>query len=257
VSAPAVVLLHAFPLDHRLWQPQADRLRSAGARVVVPDLPGFGGDPLPASEPSLDVVAELLLAELDSLGIDECVLGGSSLGGYVTMALLRRRPRIARAVVLSGTKATADNDEARANRVRLARMVLDLPSECGRILEQAVLPGLLGSTSFATRPGVVAEVRSWLNAASADTVAWYQRAMAARPDSLATLAGIDAPALVVWGEEDALSSRSEQELMVDAMDECELALIEGAGHLSGVERPDAVSAIIDDFVQSVTGPRPS
>ncbi len=247
MTGPPIVLLHAFPLDHRLWEYQATHLAALGFDVIVPDLPGFGGTALPDAAPSLQVIADIVLAQLDEHGIDRCVLGGVSLGGYVAMAILRQRPDLATGVVLCGTKATADGDQARANRERLAQLVLDTPHDCARILEQAVLPGLLGDTSRADRPDVVATVREWLADAPADTVAWYQRAMALRPDSMDVLAGLDVPALVIWGPEDALSPRAEQDLMIDALIDGRLVLIESAGHLALIERPDAVSEAIADF----------
>jgi len=247
----SVVLLHAFPLDHRLWQRQADDLIGAGFTVVAPDLPGFGGTGLPDSAPSLYLVADLVLADLESRGIDRCILGGVSLGGYVAMAILRKRPELAAAVVLCGTKATADGDAARENRERLAALVM--AGDCVRILEQAVLPGLLGSTTHAMRPEVVSEVRGWLRDSPAETVAWYQRAMAGRADSLSVLASLDVPTLVLWGEEDALSAHAEQDLMLGALVAGELAVIPEAGHLAGVERPDVVSATILRFAESVRG----
>lgn len=250
-EGPAVVLLHAFPCDGRMWEPQAAALVAAGWRVLVPDLPGFGESPVLDVEPSLDAVADALVGELDRLGVRRCVLGGVSLGGYVTMAVLRRRPDLVSAAFLCDTKATADGEPARENRERLAGLVLDSPSETARILEQAVLPGLLGDTTRESRPGVVERVRGWLDEADARSVAWYQRAMAGRPDSRADLAAAG-PVLVVWGEEDALSPRAEQDLMLAAAPGARLVVVPGAGHLANVEDPDAVTSALLEFLHQIS-----
>jgi pimeloyl-ACP methyl ester carboxylesterase len=250
-DGPVVILLHAFPCDGRMWQPVAESLAASGLRVIVPDLPGFGGSPLIEAEPGLDAVADVLIAMLAERDIDRCVLGGVSLGGYLTMAILRRRPDLAAAVVLCDTKATADAPEAAQNRERLAALCLAEPDRTGRILEQAVLPGLIGDTSRADRPEVVSRVRDWLDDARAESVAWYQRAMAARPDSLDVLGSIDSPVLVMWGDEDALSPREEQDLMLGRLALGDSAVIEGAGHLANVERPAAVAAALRSFVTSL------
>ena len=57
-AGPAVVLLHAFPMDSALWAGQRRALAAAGYRVVAADLPGFGGSAVPAEPPSLDVMAD-------------------------------------------------------------------------------------------------------------------------------------------------------------------------------------------------------
>jgi len=254
-DGPVLVLLHAFPCDGRMWEPQAAAAMAAGWRVLVPDLPGFGASPLPEAEPSLAIVAEAVIGMLEDRGIDRCVLGGVSLGGYVAMELVRARPTMLAGLLLCDTKAAADGPEARANRERLAGLALAAGDGAGHLLEQAVLPGLLGDTTRERRPEVVERVRGWLHAADPSAVAWYQRAMALRPDSLADLAEVDLPTLVVWGDQDALSDRAEQDRMVAAVSDASLVVVPGAGHLANVEVPEAVSAAIVQFLGVVRGPR--
>jgi pimeloyl-ACP methyl ester carboxylesterase len=250
----AIVLLHAFPCDSRMWGPQSAALRAAGFRVLVPDLPGFGRSVLLDDGPSLVRVADRIIRGVESRGVDRFVLGGVSLGGYVAMAMISSRPELVLGLALCDTKATDDSRTARDNRERLAQMCLAAPDETARILEQAVLPGLLGDTTRAGRPNVVADVRSWLAEARPETVAWYQRAMAARPDSREALAGLTTPSLVVWGDEDVLSPREEQDLMLASLPEAKLVAVEKAGHLANVERPDAVTAALLDLLARVRPP---
>jgi pimeloyl-ACP methyl ester carboxylesterase len=256
-DGPVVVLLHAFPCDGRMWEPQAVGLAEAGWRVLVPDLPGFGRSAALEGPPSLDAVAHRIVEHLDLAGIDRCVVGGISLGGYVTMALMRIRPDLLAAAILCDTKASADSEQARESRERLARMCLETPDECGRILEQAVLPGLLGDSSRAGRPEAVRAVTGWLYQADATAVAWFQRAMAGRPDSIPTLTSWTKPTLVVWGAEDGLSPRTEQDLMMQALSDADLAVVPGAGHLSNVEDPRAVTEAMRAFLAVVRGPQSS
>lgn len=256
-EGPVLVLLHAFPCDGRMWEQQATAASAAGWRVIVPDLPGFGASALPPTEPALGVVALAVAGMLEDRGVDRCVLGGVSLGGYVAMELVRTRPTLFAGLVLCDTKASADSEAARENRERLARRCLDSPGDVPRILEEAVLPGLLGDTTRERRPEVVARVGGWLREADATAVAWYQRAMADRPDSLADLADADLPTLVVWGEEDALSDRAEQERMVGAVTAASLVVVPEAGHLANVEVPAAVSSAIVRFLSVMPGQSPA
>jgi pimeloyl-ACP methyl ester carboxylesterase len=242
-----VVLLHAFPLSAQMWQAQLAGLADA-CRVVTPDLRGFGGSPLDGEEPSLDLMADDVAALLDRLALNQVVLSGISMGGYVVMAFLRRHADRVRAVVLADTKAGADPEPARENRLRIARVVL---GEAGlEVLVEDVLPGLLGVTTKSQRPDVLERVRKLTLTADPAGVAWAQRAMAARPDSFETLRGVDLPALVVVGEEDELSPPTEAQAMVDALKRARLATIPAAGHLSAIENPDRFNAVVREFVKT-------
>lgn len=256
-AGPTVVLLHAFPCDGRMWLPQARAVAEAGHRVLVADLPGFGSSPLIDSEPSLEAVAERLIAELGIRGIDRYVLGGVSLGGYVAMALLRMAPEQVAALILCDTKATADGETARVNRERLAASVDAAPAGTARILEQSVLPGLLGEKTFRERPAVVELVRGWLRDAPPASVSWYQRAMAGRPDSTAALTAAALPMLVLRGEQDALSSAEEARIMCATSAESQIVQVPDAGHLANVEAPEAVTEAVCGFLRLVTGPQSS
>jgi pimeloyl-ACP methyl ester carboxylesterase len=243
-----IVLLHAFPLSGAMWLAQREAL-SASHRVITPDLRGFGGTPIGHDEPSLDHSADDVAAMLDDLGLDRVVLGGLSMGGYVAMAFLRRHPDRVSALVLADTKATADPTAVRDNRERIA---LEVTGAAGtQILADEVLPSLIGPTTVEERPLVLGRVRGLVQAAPTTAVAWAERAMAARPDSLDVLAATNVPALVIVGEEDKLSTVDDAEAMVEALADARLVVIPRAGHLTAVEEPDAFTAAVETFVAAV------
>ena len=228
-----VLLLHAFPLDHRMWAAQAQALADAGHDVTAIDLPGFGGTPLLPGEPSLAAVADAVAAgHLD----EPAVVAGLSLGGYVLMQLLGRHPQRVLGAMLLDTKAGADAEPAAANRHRIAAVADDDPASLGRLLVTAMLPGLIA-------PGAPArdQVRAWLEQAPAPAVAWYQRAMAARADSHAALSAFAGPSMVLWGELDEISPSHEQASMLAALRDARPVVVPDAGHLSAVEQPGPVS----------------
>lgn len=245
-----VVLLHAFPLSAAMWDFQREAL-SGACRVVTPDQRGFGGSPLGADPPSLDAAADDLVDLLDLLGLERVVLGGLSMGGYVAMSFRRRYPDRVAALVLADTKASADSDEGRATRERIATTVLDAGTV--DVVADDLLPTLLGETSARDRPALVDRVRGMLGDASPDAVAWASRAMAARPDSYDVLAGADLPALVVVGEEDTLSPVPDAEAMVERLPRGSLVRLPGAGHLSAVEQPEAFTEVLRTFVEGLRG----
>jgi len=248
-----VVLLHAFPFDRRMWDGQIDAL-SGEHRVIAVDLRGFGDSALVDSAlgedaPNLDEMADDVAALLDRLSIPQAVVAGLSLGGYVTMALVRRHARLVSAVMLLDTKATADGDAAANNRERIAATVESDGSV--EVLMTDVVPALTGSTTKAERPDVVARIESLVAEAAPAAVAWTQRAMAKRPDSVPTLEEFERPSLVVVGDEDVLAPLAEAHIMFDALAEPVLAVIPGCGHLSALERPDDVTAIMLDFLDDL------
>lgn len=239
-----LVLLHAFPLHAGMW----DAVRPRGARVLAPDQRGFGASPLGDDEPSLDRCADDVVALLDRLGLERVVLGGSSMGGYVAMALARRAPERLRGLVLVGTKAGADAEAARAGRLAMAE-VLDGGDRTP--LRETVLPALTGTTSKQERPSAVAEVAALAEQADVRAAAWAQRAMAARRDCVQVLRGVRVPALVVAGEEDVLSPPAEAQAMADALPHATLFVLPRTGHLLAVETPQALASALEAFLREV------
>ncbi|MFD7665027.1 alpha/beta fold hydrolase [Streptomyces sp. NPDC059788] len=245
-----VVLLHALALDSSMWSAQAAALRRRGHHVLVPDQRGFGRSPLgdtgtgsaPGARthpaPSLDVVADDLARLLDEQGVDRFGLAGCSMGGYVAMAFLRRHPGRVQALALLSTKAGPDPDAARADREKFARLVTDPATGPG--LVEATTPLLVGATSRG-RSGLVARLLSDARAAPPASLAWAQRAIAARPDSLPLLRSTDIPALVIAGAEDELVPLPEARSMARALPRGRLLTVPEAGHLPPLEAPEVIS----------------
>jgi pimeloyl-ACP methyl ester carboxylesterase len=252
-SGSAVVLLHAFPMDNSLWAAQRAAIAQAGYRVIAPDLPGFGGSAPSPEAPTLDVMADAVAGLLDNLGIERAVVGGLSMGGYVTMALLRRHPDRLSAIVLADTKAGADSPEAATNREVVAAAVEDAGTAAG--IADGMLPNLLGATTRESRPDVVGTVRRWIGAQPAAGVAWAQRAMAARPDSLVDIRAFGRPVLVVYGAEDTISPAADAVAMAEAAraggSDTTVVEIPAAGHLTAVEDPHAVTDALLGWLASL------
>jgi pimeloyl-ACP methyl ester carboxylesterase len=243
-----VVLLHAFPLSSAMWLSQREGLADV-CRVITPDQRGFGGSPLGDDEPSLDAVADDVAAFLDSKGLDDVVLGGLSMGGYVVMAFLRRHPGRVKGLVLADTRAGADADAGREKRLTMAKTLDDDPEST--VVVDQVLPTLLGPTTQAERPLVGGRVKGFAQAAPAAAVAWAQRAMAARVDSFDVLRAVDVPTLVIVGEEDGLTPPAESEAMAEAVPGARLVVLPRAGHLSALEDPEGFNAAVREFLSEL------
>ncbi|GAA2348094.1 alpha/beta hydrolase [Saccharopolyspora halophila] len=259
-----LVLLHAFPVDARMWNPLRVRLEDQ-ARVIAPDQRGLGESSLDGSSahglatppeerlvaetPSVDVVAADILALLDELELPRVVLGGCSMGGYVASALLRAAPQRVAGLLLIDTKAPADTDAERAKRGDVA----DRAEREGTAqwLSEAMLPALLGATTRENHPEIVAAVRDLIESQPTEGVAWAQRAMAQRPDCLDTLQGFEGPAMVVVGEEDTITPTAEARRMAEALPRGELVELPGSGHLPSMEAPEALAEAVRPWLSRV------
>ena len=244
-SGVPVVLLHAFPVHRGLWAGAGDLL-GPGIRLLTPDLPGFGQSGALTSSPSLDTYVDAVAALLDVAGIQQAVLGGVSMGGYVTLAFARRHPGRLLGVILADTKCSADVPAAAANRRRIASVLLAEGSP--RILLEESLPSLMGTTTKAERPDVVALVHAMVAAVSPAAAAWAQLAMAERSDTTDVLRELTVPVAVIVGAEDAITPAGDAEAMVEAAADATLTTIPRAGHLSAIEDPQAFAAAVRTFL---------
>ena len=246
-----VVLLHGFPFAAESWSGEVGALAST-MRFLVPSMRGFGGTPASEMESlSIDAMADDVAAILDALGVTApVVVGGLSMGGYVTLAFARRYPRRLRAVVLADTRAEPDNEDARANRDRgiarieggdLAGFVADL------------LPAVLAPETRSDRPEVALRVREMAMRAQPSSVIAMLRALRDRPDARPGLGSIDVPVQVIVGAEDALTPVAAARAMADNMaaGRASVHVIPRAGHLSNLEAPDAFREVLAAFVARV------
>src|SRR3954469_18328335 len=244
-----ILLVHGFPLDHTMWNAQIEAL-TRRFRVIAPDLRGFGHSPLSNLHQNHGITMERYsddLAELlDAIGIQESiVLVGFSMGGYIAWQFVRKYGHRLRALIQCDTRATADSDEARAGRLKMAENVAEWGA--ARVAEM-MGPKLVAPSTYKTQPQVVTAVRRIVERTSPAAIAAAQRGMAARPDMTAFLPEITVPTLVVVGDEDAISPPAEMKSIADAIPNSKFVVIPNSGHMSTMENPVALNAAIQDFL---------
>lgn len=247
-----LVLLHAFPVDSRMW----DQVRTAldgVAEVLTPDQRGFGLAALPDDEPNLDAVADDVLRLLDERGVEQAVIGGCSMGGYVAMAVLRRAPHRVSGLVLVDTRHDADDPDRVATRLAMADRAESTaaPDADTAWVADTVLPGLLAAGTPDTSPELAAELRAMITDQSPAAIAWAQRAMAARPDATDALRAHLGPALVIVGERDVICPPELARQLTALLSDGELVVLPDRGHLTPVEAPDEVAAAITTWLASL------
>ena len=245
-DGPPLVLLHAFPLDASMWDHQVAEL-SQDYRCLRPDAPGCGESPPPQLGHGLDDIAGDVLDGLDRLGVERFGAVGLSMGGYLAMAMLRVATERISALVLADTKATADSDAARADRLAMAATVREHGVEP---IVEPMVERLLAPRSR-SEFHISDPVRGRIRRCSPAGVAACQEAMAARPDSSALLAGLRIPVLCVVGAEDAVTPPEVVREMGDAIPGARLSVIPRAGHLSNLEQREAFTTELRQFLDEL------
>lgn len=242
-----VVLIHAFPLNADMWRPQLDRVPE-GWRFIAPDVRGFG--PLAAHQPgpaSIDDLATDVVGLLDYLELDTAVMGGLSMGGYITFALFRLAPERFTGMVLADTKAQADTPQGLDAR----RQMIELAHTRGAAgVAESMLPKLLGMSTAQRRPDLARQVSAMIETAEASAIVAAIQAMMGRPDSSPDLSRIACPTLVVVGQEDVLTPLGDAAAMQNQISRSRLVVLPEAGHLSNLEAPDGFALAIADFLAS-------
>lgn len=239
-----LVLLNAFPVDRAQWEPLIALLSDFDGDIIAFDMPGIGEMPLPDEDPSLDLIADAaVLAMREATGHDAAIWVGCSMGGYVAMAVVQRHLDAVAGLGLLGTRATGDDEAGAARRLEFAR---DLQGQPGAPDPRAMAEPLIG-TQGSSREALVTWVADNITRHSGDGIAWGQRAMAARPTRTEVLRTVDAPAAVVVGELDAITTVQDAQVMADALG-VEVTVIPGVGHLCGLEAPQAVFAALNPLL---------
>lgn len=230
-----LLLLHAWPLDARMWEPQLQALPPS-LPVVAPSHPGFGGTPSAGPVMTMEIAARSALAALDAAEIDRAVVCGLSIGGYVTFELWRRARERFLGMVLANTRAVPDTPEGGRARLDLAER---LRSEGNVLVDEP--PKLLAPDA---PDGLVERVRALIADQSAEAIAAASAGMAERPDSTPDLGSIDVPTLVITSTADQLIAADVSAEMASRITGARLETIEGVGHLTNLEAPEAFDRLL-------------
>jgi pimeloyl-ACP methyl ester carboxylesterase len=239
-SGPAVLFVHAFPLSSEMWEPQWRSLVDV-AHCLRFDAPGFGASD-PVTGYTLDDVARSAVGVLDAAGVDRAVVCGLSMGGYVALAMARLFPERLSGLVLADTRSESDTVEGKEKRKETAHRV---EAEGVSFLAEALPAALLG-------PDAPENVRNWLveriELTAPQGIADALRAMAVRCDSTPVLPEIEVPTLVICGAEDGLTPPELSRAMAQAVPNARYEEIEGAGHLTNREAPEAFNDRLKAFL---------
>jgi pimeloyl-ACP methyl ester carboxylesterase len=237
MSAP-VVLLHAGVCDHRMWDQVVPALHDAGRKVVAPDLRGFGSRPVGIAPFSH---AGDVLSTLDALGIEAADLVGASFGGGVALQVAARAPQRVKSLALLASALPGWEDfndpgllaYAEAEEAALERGDVDAAVDLN--------VRFWGEGLDATDRAYVADAQRRAFAMGAED--------AVEEEHPFDLGAITAEALVIVGDRDVPDFVTISRHLAERLPGPELRVLEGAGHLLALERPDEVGVALAEWLR--------
>ena len=254
-SGPAVVLVHGFGSSLYTWKDVIPAL-AAGHDVVALDLPGFGQSDQPA-DLSFEDFPRAVLGLMDRLGIERAALVGNSMGGAAVAIVAAERPERVRDLVLIDAAGfnLGPSERPRMVSVAMSRagaLLARLPGK--RLVVEASLRQVFHDTAHVTpervseylaaarRPGTFPAIRS-LGASTGD-----RQAVVAQ-----SLPRVQAPTLVVWGDDDRWIPIAHADLFVAAIPGARKVVIPDCGHVPQEEKPEEVSRLLLEFLSAGGG----
>jgi pimeloyl-ACP methyl ester carboxylesterase len=250
-EGPAVLFLHPFPFDRRLWREVWTGALLVDFRLVSIDARGFGDSALGEPGYSVDDLAEDAVALLDHLGIPMAAAVGCSLGGYVALSLAARHPARLSALALLATRAGADGEAARGMR---DAAIAEIRTHGVTAYLDGVATRLCGRSAD---DAIRANVQRLAETCAPDLVHALPAMMTAlrdRPDRTTLLPQLRLPALVVAGAEDTVAP-SDEARALHVIPGARGITLPACGHLSPVEQPDALRAALETFLGDELLPR--
>ena len=229
-----LVLVPGLLCDERLWRHQAGGLADLAGRVLIPDVTGE------------DTVAGITRGILEAAP-ERFALAGLSMGGYISLEIVRQAPERVEALALLDTSARPDTPEQTEARLALIEL-----TRAGRFDEvwRRLLPKIVHPDRV-EEPGIRSDVSAMAHAVGPEGFGRQERAIIGRPDSRGDLPNISCPTLVLCGRDDILTPPHLHEELAEGIPGAHLHKIDHCGHLSTLERPEAVTRAMRAWLEAL------
>lgn len=244
-QGPAIVLIHGFMENARIWRPFLERL-SSKFRVIRINLPGHGKSDILAPEHSMELMADAVHAVLEQEKIPKAMLVGHSMGGYVSLAFAEKYPARLSALVMFSSSCFADTAEKQSDRDRSVAAV-----EAHKMKYiTSVIPNL-----FFERSGVKASKRIYKLVKIAakqpkEGIVAALRGMKNRPDRSDVLRNLKCPLLILAGHDDFLIPLERSEEMAKLNPKAQFVVLDDCGHVGFIEQKKASLRAIQEFAMA-------
>lgn len=233
-----LVLLHGYPLDHRIWDEVVPLLENK-FDLIIPDLRGFGNSTTVDTPYTMDDFASDIAGLLDYLGIQKAAVAGHSMGGYVALAFARLFPDRVAGLGLVASQTLADPPDRKEGRYKSAAEVAE--KGISGVVDAMTL-------KFTNDPNLQAFAREVMERQYPQAYIGALKAMAERLDSTPLLASMRYPVVLVHGDADALIPIERAREVKDAVPHALLAELPGVGHLPMLEAKEETAKALSALV---------
>lgn len=247
-NKPLVIFIHGFPFNKSLWDFQLESLQEY-YRVIAYDVRGFGKSEPGATDFSIDLFADDLIHFMDELEIDNAIICGLSMGGYIALNAIDRYPTRITGLILCDTQTKADSNEAREKKMKAIESISSIGVD--EYAEESV-KNLFAYLSFTTKREEIAVVKDMILKTPVDTLIKTLNTLAERKDTTHKLTEIKVPVLIMVGKKDIVTPPERSELIHENIEDSILELIDYAGHLPNLENPYDFNRHIKKFLDKIT-----
>lgn len=243
----SIILIHGFGEDSRIWKQQVDYLQN-DYRLFIPDLPGTGQSAIGNSQLSVESMAEVTKQMMDAEKIDQCIMLGHSMGGYVTLAFAEAYPERLTAFGLIHSTAYADNEEKKEARQKSISFIKE---HSAAEFMKTTIPNLFSQSFNSKHKEQVDELMTQGNQFTAETLIAYYTAMINRPNRSHILQETTVPVLFFIGAEDKAVSPADALAQTALPIVCMAKLVPGIAHMGMLEAATELNLTIGEFCTTV------
>ncbi len=240
-----VVFLHGFCESNQIWNNLSDELSNT-FRIICPDLPGFGQSPLPDHKFSLEEIGDSIVSWLKGKDISKCIVIGHSLGGYISLEILRKHPDFVNAIGLFNSSAFGDAEDKKENRSKLIEFIDGYGVEP---FIKTFVPSLFYPETAKKHQKTIKEISEQGLKVNPESVKNYAAAMRDREDSMDLIKKHHDRILLIAGEFDQNVPIEKSKEMAGFLDNGNSHILPFSAHMSLFEQSDMCYLAIRKFVQ--------
>lgn len=249
VGSIPIIFLHGFPFNKTMWQLQLDYLKSS-YRLIACDIRGFGKSKDEESPLSINLFSDDLIEFMDKLKVDKAIICGLSMGGFIALNAIKRFPNRFVALILCDTQCIADTPEVKEKRFKT---IDEIAFNGVTNFNEGFIKNVFHKDSLNNKKELVEKLSKDVFSNSEHIITFGLKALAERSETCSVLNKITIPTLIICGKDDVVTPLAQSEFMNEVIKGSILKVIDNAGHVSNLEKPDEFNKYLLEFLTTLTG----